>query len=67
MSLTRRQEEMAELVMQGLSNKQIARELGVSPITVRETLHKAFKKLSIRNRTQLAMWANARICLPPRV
>lgn len=59
--LTKRQMETSELVAAGLSNKEIARELGVTQNTVRETLHKVFLKLNITNRAQLAVWAHCRI------
>lgn len=59
--LTKRQHEMAEHVMYGLSNKEIAAKLGVSANTVRETLHKVFTKLKLHKRTQLVTWAHLHI------
>jgi DNA-binding CsgD family transcriptional regulator len=38
----------------GLSDKEIARQLGISPATVRTHLDNAFKKLGINNRSVLA-------------
>lgn len=60
--MTTREQQMAVLVMHGFSNKEIARKLCISPITVRETLKKAMRKLNIANRTQLGVWAYASHC-----
>jgi DNA-binding NarL/FixJ family response regulator len=51
--LTDRQQQVAALVREGLSNKLIARELGVTEGTVKIQLHMIFKKLSVRSRADL--------------
>ena len=56
--LTRREREIARLVCEGLSNKEIARQLNVSPGTVKVHLHNIFQKLEISNRTVLATIAS---------
>ena len=53
--LTHREREIAELVAFGLSNKEIARHLGLRHQTVRNTLVHVFRKTSTRKRTQLAL------------
>ena len=45
---------MAELLARGLSNQQVAAELFVTVRAVESTLAKAYAKLGIRSRTQLA-------------
>ena len=53
--LTDRQQQVATLVCDGLSNKMIARKLGVSEGTVKVHLHAIYDKLNIRSRAQLAI------------
>jgi DNA-binding NarL/FixJ family response regulator len=45
--------EVARLVARGLSNKKVARNLGMSDGTVKQHLHKIFKKLGANNRRAL--------------
>ena len=56
-TLTPRQSEIARGVMRGLSNKAIARELGISHFTVRNHMTKLFQMLAIQSRAQLASQA----------
>ena len=53
--LTRRERELIELVRQGLRNRDIAAELGVTEGTVKVYLHAIFDKLRVDNRTELAL------------
>jgi two-component system, NarL family, response regulator DevR len=53
--LTKREREIVDLIGKGLSNKEIAKELGICNQTVRNTLSKAFRKLGVHNRTALAV------------
>ncbi|MDA9505184.1 response regulator [Bradyrhizobium sp. CCBAU 11386] len=55
--LTHRERQIARLVSEGMSNKEIARQLNVSPGTVSVHLHNIFQKLEITNRTVLASLA----------
>ena len=55
--LTRRERELIELVRQGLRNRDIASELGVTEGTVKVYLHAIFDKLHVENRTELALKA----------
>ena len=50
--LTRREEEVANLVAQGLANRQIAHRLTISESTVETHLARIFKKLGLHSRTQ---------------
>ncbi|MET4119568.1 DNA-binding NarL/FixJ family response regulator [Bradyrhizobium sp. JR4.1] len=52
--LTQRERQIARLVSEGLSNKEIARQLNVSDGTVKVHLYNIFQKLEITNRTVLA-------------
>jgi len=51
--LTKRERHVAKLVMQGMSNKQVARALGICEGTVKVHLHSAYTKLGAANRVQL--------------
>lgn len=44
---------MAELAAQGLTNRQIAEAVFVSPKTVEANLARAYRKLGIRKRAEL--------------
>jgi two-component system nitrate/nitrite response regulator NarP len=55
--LTRRERELIDLVRQGLRNRDIAAELGVTEGTVKVYLHSIFDKLHVENRTELALKA----------
>jgi non-specific serine/threonine protein kinase len=55
--LSARELEVAELVADGLANKEIAARLHLSVRTVESHVRHALGKLSLDNRTQLATWA----------
>jgi len=57
--LTRRERQVAELVGQGLTNRQIAARLVISTRTAESHVHKVMSKLGIANRTQIAAWITA--------
>ncbi len=52
--LTRREREVLALLLNGYSNKEIARNIDVKEITVAFHLRGVFKKLGVSNRTQAA-------------
>jgi DNA-binding NarL/FixJ family response regulator len=56
-SLTRREREVIDAVVCGLTNREVARELGISEQTVKNNLSTVFDKLRIRNRLELALLA----------
>ncbi|MBM3785811.1 MAG: response regulator transcription factor [Acidobacteria bacterium] len=53
--LTPREQQVLELVEQGLKNKDIARELGIRPGTVKIHLKHIFEKTGVRGRYGLAL------------
>jgi NarL family two-component system response regulator LiaR len=54
--LTPREHEIAQLVAQGCSNREIADQLFISEGTARNILSIVLEKLQLRNRTQLAIF-----------
>lgn len=52
--LTLREQQVVEGVTQGLSFKQIAKKLELSPSTVSNHLYRIYQKLNINNRSELA-------------
>jgi DNA-binding NarL/FixJ family response regulator len=51
LSLSNREAQVAQLLVDGLSNKEIAKALGIADITVRLHLRRVFSKLGARSRT----------------
>ena len=58
--LTPRQGQVAGLVAEGLTNKQIARRLGLSPATVKDHVHAILRRLGLARRSQIAARLPAR-------
>jgi non-specific serine/threonine protein kinase len=59
-SLTRREEEIAALVAQGLTNRQIASELSISEHTAATHVARILRKLDLHSRSQLTAWVTER-------
>jgi len=55
--LTERERQIVALVSEGLSNKEIGRQLNLADGTIKVHLHHIFQKLEISNRTVLAAFA----------
>lgn len=55
--LTSREEQVVALVADGLSNRHVATELGLSEHTVKKYLFRIFEKLGISNRVELVLYA----------
>jgi two-component system nitrate/nitrite response regulator NarL len=58
-SLTPRERELVWLATEGLSNKEIARRIGVTEGTVKIHLHNVYQKLGVTNRTAMTALALA--------
>jgi DNA-binding NarL/FixJ family response regulator len=58
--LSRREEEVAVLVAQGLSNQEIARKLYIGERTVESHVQNILNKLGFHTRAQIAAWAVSR-------
>jgi two-component system nitrate/nitrite response regulator NarL len=52
--LTERERQIMHLVSEGLSNKEVGRQLNISDGTIKVHLHHIYQKLAISNRTALA-------------
>ena len=55
LQLTKRENEIAQLVAQGLTNREIAKRLYLSEHTVKNYLFRIFDKLKVSNRVELAL------------
>jgi two-component system nitrate/nitrite response regulator NarL len=55
--LSDREVQILRYLMQGASNKEIGRQLGLAKVTVKVHLKSILTKLRATNRTQAAMWA----------
>jgi DNA-binding NarL/FixJ family response regulator len=56
-SLSRREMLILRMLMQGASNKTIARNLVITESTVKVHMKAILRKLRLQNRTQAAIWA----------
>lgn len=54
-ALSQREREVMLLAASGISNKEIARRLGVAEGTIKLHLHRVYQKLGIRSRFALAV------------
>jgi DNA-binding CsgD family transcriptional regulator len=55
--LTRRQQEVASCLAEGLTNEQIARRLVLTPGTVANHVEGILRRLALSSRSQVAVWA----------
>lgn len=55
--LSKREEEVVILVSEGLSNREIARKLGLSEHTVKNHLFRIFERLGVSSRVELVLYA----------
>jgi predicted ATPase/DNA-binding CsgD family transcriptional regulator len=62
-ALTAREHEVVDLLAAGLSNRDIARELVISPATAARHVANILAKLGFSSRSQVAVWAASRPAL----
>ena len=55
--LTKREEEVVELVSEGLTNKEISHRLKLSEHTIKNYLFRLFEKLGVSSRIELILYA----------
>ena len=53
--MTKRETDVVRLAVEGLSNREIARELGLTEHTVKNYLFRVFDKLGVSNRVELVL------------
>jgi DNA-binding NarL/FixJ family response regulator len=63
--LTTREQEVLQMLGAGLSNKAIARRLGIAVRTVKAHVTSIFQSLGVTDRTQAALWAQRHDQRPP--
>ncbi|KXS51184.1 MAG: two-component system, NarL family, nitrate/nitrite response regulator NarL, partial [Marinobacter sp. T13-3] len=56
-TLTPREKDILRLIAEGLSNKMIGRKLDISDGTVKVHVKHLLKKLNLRSRVEVAVWA----------
>lgn len=59
--LAPRERQILGLIADGLSNKQIARQLGITEATVKSHCGRLFQHLGVSDRTQAAVWATRHV------
>jgi DNA-binding CsgD family transcriptional regulator len=59
--LTSRELEVLKRVATGLSNREVARDLGISEATVRRHLANIYAKLDVGSRTAAAAWVHENV------
>jgi DNA-binding CsgD family transcriptional regulator len=59
-SFTGREREIVDLLMEGMSNRQIAQNLGIAEATVKKHLHHVYRKLGVRSRALLIVEQSAK-------
>ena len=59
-TLTGREQQVLDLVAEGLANKQIGRRLGITERTVKAHLTRIYQAIGVQDRTQAALWVQRR-------
>jgi DNA-binding NarL/FixJ family response regulator len=65
--LTEREMAVVRCVADGLTNKEVAAELGVSPHTIKNYLFRIFDKVGVSSRVELIYYAMSRTTVAARV
>ena len=63
--LSAREREVAAMVAQGLSNRQIGQELFLSERTIENHVSKILRKLGLASRAEIAAWATQQRLIAP--
>lgn len=63
--LTDRERQVADLIVQGLSNREIVARLQIALHTVKNHVHKILSKLAVNNRLEVAAFSRNRIVANP--
>ena len=50
LGLTRREQQLVEMISRGFTNKEIATDLSLSEQTVKNHIHRVLRKLGVRDR-----------------
>lgn len=56
--LTKRERQVMGLIADGLTNKEIAHQLHLSPHTIKSHVHNILDKLALHSRVQIAMYSH---------
>jgi DNA-binding NarL/FixJ family response regulator len=64
-SLTRREQEILQLLVTGQSNREIGYRLGVQEVTIKAHLRNLFNKLGVSNRTEAVLYLLGQKALQP--
>ena len=63
-NLSSREVEILKRLMEGESNKVIARKLDIAEATIKVHVKSILRKVRVKNRTQAALWATAHLSAP---
>jgi DNA-binding CsgD family transcriptional regulator len=61
LGLSARESDVVELLLAGLSHKEIAERLSIAPETVKKHTYNAHRKLGVQNRVQLSSFVQNRL------
>jgi DNA-binding CsgD family transcriptional regulator len=62
--LTKREQTVLSWLLKGLSNKEIAMAIDVSPRTVQKHLQRVYQHLGVRTRAEAIVWSQVRVPKP---
>lgn len=63
--LTKKEQRVAELVAEGLKNKEIGAKIGTTENVIKNKLRRIYDKVGVWNRLELALWYEARRPISP--
>ena len=58
---TPRQHQIIAMVAEGLKNREIAANIGIAPLVVRNYLRSIYAKIGVHNRLELALWFEGQV------